>query len=327
MNLRWHIAALTALIVGSLVPIASVWAQPDAYPSRPVRILVPFPPGGSVDTVARLIAPKLGEGLGQPVVIDNRSGASGNIGTEQVARAKPDGYTLLLNTVPLTSNPHLFKQLPFDVLVDFAPIMLISSSPSLVVVHPSVPARTVLELVELARSKPGGLNYSSAGVGTNPHISGELFNFLAKVNIIAIQFKGGGPALAATLGGEIGITFNNIADTLPHVKSGRLRVLGTTGARRSQALPDVPTIAEAGLTGYEFTAWHGLLGPRDVPAAHLAAINAKLQQALRTPELAKRFDEMGLDIVASTQEAFGAHLKSEHEKWGRLVKERNIRSE
>ena len=327
MNMRWHAGALVAFTFTSLVTIEGVRAQADPYPSRPVRVLVPFPPGGSVDTVARLVAPKLGEGLGQPVVIDNRSGASGNIGTEQVARAKPDGYTLLLNTVPLTSNPHLFKQLSFDVLVDFVPIMLISSSPSLVVVHPSVPARTVLELVDLARSKPGGLNYSSAGVGTNPHISGELFNFLGKINIVAIQFKGGGPALTATLGGEIGITFNNIADTLPHVKSGRLRVLGTTGARRSQALPDVPTIAEAGLTGYEFTAWHGLLAPRDVPAAHIAAVNAKLQQALRTPELAKRFDEMGLDIVASTPEAFGAHLKSEYEKWGRLVKERNIRNE
>ncbi len=322
-----RIGLLVALVATHLALIGTVRAQTELYPSRPIRIIVPFPPGGSVDTVARLIVTKLSEGLGQPVVIENRSGASGNIGTELVARAKPDGYTLLLNTVPLVSNPHLFRQLPFDVLADFAPIMLISSSPSLVVVHPSVPARTVLELVDLAKSKPGGLNYSSAGVGTNPHISGELFNFLGKINIVAIQFKGGGPALAATLGGEIGITFNNIADTLPHVKSGRLRALGTTGARRSQALPDLPTIAEAGLPGYEFTAWHGLLAPRDVPAPHIATLNSKLLTALRTPDLMKRFDEMGLDIIASTPEAFGTHIRNEHEKWGRLVKERNIRNE
>lgn len=323
MNLRWLALALVFLIV----PIESARAQAEVFPARPLRVIVPFPPGGSVDTVARLVSTKLGEGLGQPVVLDTRSGASGNIGTELVARAKPDGYTLLVNTVPLTSNPHLFKQLPFDVLTDFAPVMLISSSPSLLVVHPSLPVRTVRELLDLAKAKPGRLNYSSAGVGTNPHISGELFNFLGQVNIVAIQFKGGGPAIAATLGGEIPITFNNIADTLPHVKSGRMRALGTTGPKRNPALPEVPTIAEAGLPGYEFTAWHGVLAPRDVPAAHIALLNTKLREALRSPDVAKRFEELGLDIIASTPEAFGAHLKSEHEKWGRLVKDRNIRNE
>ena len=189
------------------------------------------------------------------------------------------------------------------------------------------PVRTVRELLDLAKAKPGGLNYSSAGVGTNPHISGELFNFLGQVDIVAIQFKGGGPAIAATLGGEIPITFNNIADTLPHVKSGRMRALGTTGPRRNPALPEVPTIAEAGLPGYEFTAWHGVLAPRDVPAAHIALLNTKLREALRSPDVAKRYEELGLDIIASTPEAFGAHLKSEHEKWGRLVKDRNIRND
>ncbi|MSQ20123.1 MAG: hypothetical protein EXR39_11360 [Betaproteobacteria bacterium] len=184
MNLRS--LALSTLFLAAILPIDAAHGQAEAFPARPIRVIVPFPPGGSVDTVARLVAAKLGEGLGQPVVLDTRSGASGNIGTEMVARAKPDGYTLLINTVPLTSNPHLFKQLPFDALTDLVPVMLISASPSLLVVHPSLPVRTARELVALAKSKPGGLNYSSAGVGTNPHISGELFNFLGQINIVAI---------------------------------------------------------------------------------------------------------------------------------------------
>ncbi len=180
MDIRWHVAVLTAIILGALAPIAISSAQTETFPARPIRIIVPFPPGGSVDTVARLVATKLGEGLGQPVVLDTRSGASGNIGTELVARAKPDGYTLLINTVPLTSNPHLFKQLPFDVLSDFAPVMLISSSPSLLVVHPTVPARTVRELVDLAKSKPGGLNYSSAGLAPIPTYPASCSIFWAR---------------------------------------------------------------------------------------------------------------------------------------------------
>ena len=265
-------------------------------------MIVAFPPGGSVDVVARLVAPKLSEGLGQPVVVDNRSGASGNIGTELAARAKPDGYTLLTHTIPFVANAHLYSRMPYDALNDFVPIALLSSSPSVLVVHPSVPARTVGELLQLAKSRPGALNYSAAGAGTNPHIAGELFNMLGNVDIVAIQYKGGGPALVAALGGEIGITFPNISEALPYVSANRLRALGVTSTRRAAALPDVPTVAEAGVPGYEFTTWHGVLAPKGTPREIVALLNEKLRASLRSPDLSAKFEQMGLDIIASTPE-------------------------
>jgi len=260
-------------------------------------------------------------------VVDNRSGASGNIGTELAARAKPDGYTLLIHTIPFVANVHLYSPLPYDPLADFAPIALLSSSPSVLVVHPLVPARSVGELLQLAKSKPGALNYSAAGAGTNPHIAGELFNMLGKVDIVAIQYKGGGPALVAALGGEIGITFPNISEAVPHVSSGRLRALGVTGARRSAALPEVPTIAESGVPGYEFVTWHGVLAPRGTPREIVALLNEKLRAILRSSELSARFAQMGLDVIASTPEEFSTHLKKEIEKWGKLIRERRMRVE
>ena len=302
-------------------------AQTETYPGRPVRLIVAFPPGGSVDVVARQVAPRLSESLGQPVVIDNRSGASGNIGTEAAARAKPDGYTLLIHTIPFVANVHLYKEMPYDPLKDFVPIALLSSSPSVLLVHPSVPARSVGELLQLAKSKPGALNYSAAGAGTNPHIAGELFNMLGNVDIVAVQYKGGGPALVAALGGEIGITFPNISEAVPHVNAGRLHALGVTGARRSAALPEVPTVAESGVPGYEFVTWHGMLAPRGTPGEIVALLNAKLRAILRSPELSARFAQMGLDVIASSPGEFSVHLKSELEKWGKLVRERRMRVE
>jgi len=302
-------------------------AQTEIYPAKPVRLIVAFPPGGSVDVVARLVAPRLSEGLGQPVVVDNRSGASGNIGTEFAARARPDGYTLLIHTIPFVANVHLYSPMPYDPLVDFVPIELLCSSPSVLVVHPSVPARSVGELLQLAKSRPGVLNYSAAGAGTNPHIAGELFNMLGNVDIVAIQYKGGGPALIAALGGEVGITFPNISEAVPHIGTGRLRALGVTGARRSAALPEVPTVAESGVPGYEFTTWHGVLAPRGTPREVVVLLNEKLRAVLRSPELSARFGQMGLDVIASSPEEFSAHLKSELEKWGKLIRERRMRVE
>src|SRR3989440_11723096 len=243
---------LIAAFLGAALPVARfAAAQGETYPARPVRLIVAFPPGGSVDVVARLVAPHLSQSLGQPVLVDNRSGASGKIGTELAARAKPDGYTLIVHTIPFVANVHLYSPLPYDPLADFAPVCLLSSSPSVLVVHPLVPARSVGELLQLAKSKPGALNYSAAGAGTNPHIAGELFNMLGNVDIVAIQYKGRGPAVVAALGGEIGITLPNIAEAGPHVNAGRLRALGVTGAKRAAALPEGPTIAEAGGAGYE----------------------------------------------------------------------------
>ena len=303
------------------------FAQSDNYPVKPLRIISPFPPGGSVDTVARLVGAKLAENLGQQVIIDNRSGASGNIGTEMAARAAPDGYTLVINTLPLVTNGFLFSRVPYDVINDFAPISLLSSSPSMLAVHPSVPARSVRELLQLAKSRPGTLNYGAAGVGTNPHIAGELFNLLGKVNIVVVQFKGGGPALIATIGGEIGVSFSGVGETAPYVEAGRLRALGVTGLKRFAALPNTPTIAEAGLPGYEFSTWHALLAPKATPRAVVTLLNDKIKQSMRAPDFAKPFEQKGYEIIASTPEEAAAHLKSELAKWGKVIKERGMRAD
>jgi tripartite-type tricarboxylate transporter receptor subunit TctC len=292
-----------------------------------VRLVSPFPPGGSVDLVARLVAAKVTENLGQQMVVENRSGASGNIGTEIVARSAPDGYTLLINTIPFVANAFLYGKLPYDPLKDFAPVMLISSSQTLLAVHPSLPVRSVRELLALARAKPGQLNYASAGPATNPHIAGELFNLLGKVNIVVVHFKGGGPGLIATVSGEVPIAFTNFSETSALAKAGRLRALGVSGAKRVAAMPEVPTIAEAGLPGYEFSTWHGVLAPAATPKAVIAVLNDRLKKAMTAPDQVKRFEERGLDIIASTPEEFSAHLQSEYKKWGRVIRERGMKAE
>ena len=324
MNKLTLLAACLAL---ALAGARSAQAQTETYPSKPVRWVVPFPPGGSVDLVARLVSPKLSESLGQQIIIDNRSGASGNIGTELVARAAPDGYTLLTHTVPLVANTFLNARVPYDVLNDFVPVSLLASSPSIITVHPSVPARSVRELLQLARSRPGVLNYGTAGVGTNPHIAGELFNSLGKVNIVAIHFKGGGPAIIAAIGGEVEVTFTGIAETSSYVRANRLRALGVSSLKRSAALPDVPTIAEAGLPGFEFIQWHGMLAPKGTAAALVTLLSGKLRGVMRAPEQVRLFEDKGMEVVASSPEEFAAFLKSELNKWGKVIRERGMRAD
>jgi tripartite-type tricarboxylate transporter receptor subunit TctC len=314
-------------VAASIAAALPLLVLAQGYPEKPIRMIVPFPPGGSVDVVGRAMTPKLSERLGQQVVIENRSGASGTIGTEAVARARPDGYTVLLNTIPFVTNSYLYKEVPYDPFTDFLPVSWLCSSPGTLVVNPSVPARSVRELLQLAKAKPGALNYSAAGAGTNPHFAGELFNYLGNVDLVAIQYKGGGPSLLAALGGEVGITFPNISEAIPHAKTGRLVVLGVGSARRSPALPEVPTIAEAGLPGYEFVTWHGVLAPKGTSAAIVSLLNAKLKETLTAPEQQRLFEQMGFEIVASTPEEFAAHLKRESEKWGKVIKERHIRVE
>ncbi|HYK13651.1 MAG TPA: tripartite tricarboxylate transporter substrate binding protein [Burkholderiales bacterium] len=297
------------------------------YPAKTIRLVSPFPPGGSVDVVGRILAAKLTENLGQQVIVDNRSGASGIIGTELVAKAPPDGYTLLINTLLLVTNEFLMPRMPYDPIRDFEPISMVTSSPSLVTVHPSVPARSVKELIALAKSKPGQLNYSAAGVGTNPHIAGELFNLLAGVNIVAVQFKGGGPADIAALSGEVAATFGNISQEVEYVKSGRLRALAVTSATRNSALPELPTVIEAGLPGYEFLTWHGILAPKGTPAPIVKLLNEQLKKILTGPGEAKLWQDRGLDVIASSPEDFAARLVNERKKWGDVIKKRGIKAE
>jgi tripartite-type tricarboxylate transporter receptor subunit TctC len=297
------------------------------YPAKTIRLVSPFPPGGSVDVVGRILAAKLTENLGQQVIVDNRSGASGIIGTELVAKAPPDGYTLLINTLPLVTNEFLMPRMPYDPIRDFEPISMVTSSPSLVTVHPSVPARSVKELIALAKSKPGQLNYSAAGVGTNPHIAGELFNLLAGVNIVAVQFKGGGPADIAALSGEVAATFGNISQEVEYVKSGRLRALAVTSTTRNSALPELPTVIEAGLLGYEFFTWYGILAPKGTPAPIVKLLNEQLKKILTGPGEAKLWQDRGLDVIASSPEDFAARLVNERKKWGDVIKKRGIKAE
>lgn len=292
-----------------------------------MRLIAPFPPGGSVDVVGRILATKLTENIGQQVIVDNRSGASGNIGMELAARAAPDGYTLVINTLPLVTNQFLLSRMPFDVIRDFAPISHVTSSPALVTVHPSLPVRSVKELIALAKARPGQLNYSAAGVGTNPHIAGELFNLLAGVNIVAVQFKGGGPADVAAISGEVGITFGNVSQQVGYLKTGRLRALAVTSARRSALLPELPTVAESGVPGYDFVTWHGILAPKATPRPVIVYLNEQLKKVLTAPEQARLWQELGLEVVASSPEEFAAHIEREQAKWGKVIKERGIKAE
>ena len=317
------LAILAAL---ALPGITAAQTASDNYPAKVVRIIAPFPPGGSVDTVGRLVAARLSESYGQTFVIDNRSGASGNIGMEIAANAAGDGYTLVVNTLPLVTNQFIYSKVPYDPLRDFVPVSLLTATATLCVVHPSLPAKTIRELITLAQSRGDALNYVGAGAGTNHHIAGELFNYLARTNMTIIHFKGGGPAMIATLSGEISIGFPVLPDTLAHVRSGRLRALGVTSLKRAPQLPDVPTVAET-LPGYEFTTWQGLLAPKNTPHAIVASLSERIKKSLSAPEHIKRFNDSGLDIIASTPEEFEVHLKKETEKWGRVIKERRIKAE
>ncbi len=311
----------------AMSPVKFAAAQSEKYPAKPIRWIVPFPPGGSVDILARLVSAKLAENLGQQVVIDNRSGASGTIGTELVARAAPDGYTLVSNTVPFVANTFLYSRVPYDVLNDFVPVSIMASTAALMTVHPSVPAHSVRELLQLARSRPGALNYGSAGIGTNPHIAGELFNYMGKVNLTVVHYKGGAPAVIAGIGGEVSITFSSALESAPHVASKRLRPLGVTGLKRSAVLPDVPTIAEAAIPGYEFDGWHIMLAPKGTPGAVVALLNDNLKRILRAPAQSRQYEERGLDVIASSPEESAAYLKSEMTKWGKVIKERGMRAD
>ena len=300
-------------------------AQP--YPSKPIRLVVGFTPGGGVDINARLLGPKLTELLGQPVVVENRPGAATNIATEHVAKSAPDGYTLLITTPAIAVNMALYRKVPFDALRDFAPVSLFSESPNILVVHGAVPARDVSELVALARGKPGVLNYSSAGSGTTQHMAGELFKLRTGTNIVHVPFKGTAPSLTAVMGGEVDMTFANIPAILQHVKSGRLRPLASTGGKRAELMPEVPTMKEAGVEGVEVTVWYAVLAPAATPREIVGTLAGAIMKAARSPDIRTRLLDQGAEPVGSTPEEFDRVLRAEVAKWQEVIGAAGIRAD
>lgn len=300
------------------VAASPTYAQ--AYPAKPVRLIVPYAPGGGADTMARLVTPKLREYLGQPVIVDNRAGAGSNIGNELAARSAADGYTLLMGAAALAINVTLYSKLAYDPLKDFSTVTLLASSPNIVVVHPSLPAKSVQELVSLAKSAPGKINYASGGSGTTPHLAAELFNVMAKVKLTHVPYKSAGPALIAVVSGEAPLSFLPALTVLPQVNAGKLRALAITSTKRSAALPDLPTVAESGLPGFEASQWYGMLVPTRTAATVISTLNEALVKIMRLPELQSRLLREGSIPIASSADEFAAYLRNEIAKWGKVVK-------
>jgi len=312
--------AITLII--ACVSAGTVCAQ--AYPSKTVRIVVPFAAGGGTDVIARYLAAGLTESLKNQVIVDNRAGANAIVGTELVARAPADGYTLLFVSSPHSVNPSMYAKLPYDTLRDFAPVSLIALSPYFLVVHPSLPARSVKELLALARANPGKLSYASAGVGTTFHFCAEMFKDETKTFILHVPYRGGGPALVDTLSGQVDMSFPTLSAALPHVKAGTLRALAVTSATRSKLLPDVPTMQEAGVKGFQFTQWLALLAPAGTPPPVVARLNGALNAVLGSKEMAEKFQQQGFDPFTTTPEEARKFLAGEVQRYARLIKARGI---
>jgi tripartite-type tricarboxylate transporter receptor subunit TctC len=291
-------------------------------------MIVPFPPGGPNDILGRVIGAELSKQVGQQVVIDNRGGAGGTIGTDLAAKAAPDGYTLLLaGTASLSINPSLMAKLPYDAVNDFAPITLLATAPSLLIVHPSLPVKTVRDLIVLAKAKPGSLNYASAGIGTPPHLAGELFKVMTGVSLVHVPYKGGGPALTDLLAGQVELYFSGISSALQLAKDGKVRPIAVTSLKRTAVAPELPTFAEAGVPGYEVGNWYAVVVPARTPAPVIARLNGELVKATHNPEIKRRFLELGADPVGSTPEELTKYQRAEIEKWAKVIKSAGIKPE
>lgn len=314
--------ALACVVAAAGFAAGDLAAQP--YPGRPIRVIDAYPPGGSTDVVARIIAAKFQESTGQPWIVDNRAGAQGIIGTEIVARAAPDGYTLLMFTGAHTVHPSIYARMPYDLLRDFAPVTLTSATTNLLVVHPTVPAKSVKELIAMAKAKPGLFNYSSAGTGSTTHMAMELFKSMARVDFLHIPYKGSAPAVLDLVGGHVDLMFAPLPVMLPHIKSGRVRPLAVATAKRSGAIPEIPTVAEAGLPGFEATNSVGVLAPAATPREIIAKLNAEIVRILGLPEIRERLLGLGAEPVANSPEQFAAFLKEDIARWAKVVKDAKI---
>jgi tripartite-type tricarboxylate transporter receptor subunit TctC len=314
-------------VVSAVLAATAFAASAQDYPSRPVHVVVPYPAGGPNDIIVRLIGGKLSQALGQPVVVENRPGAGGNIGTDSVAKSAPDGYTLVsVGPGALIINPLLGK-VPYDTLRDFAPVTIMAVAPNALVAHPSFPAKTVAELIALARATPGAINYASGGTGSTPHLAGALFAVMAKVQLTHVPYKGTGPATADLVGGQVQIAFLGIPTVLPHIRSGKLRALATTGKRRSPELPGVPTVEEAGVPGYELSPWYGLLAPAGTPRAVVARLSSEVTRIVRAPEMREQLSAQGAEPTGGAPEEFAQTLRSDAATWKKVVKEAGIRAD
>ncbi len=318
---------MRSIVAGMLLLCATAGTAQD-FPSKPVRVVITYPPGGSTDGVGRALAAKLTDVLGQQVVVDNRGGAGGIIGTEIVARAAPDGYTLLLGTsAGMSINPLLHSKLPYRVDRDFAPVSLVVVNPQALVAHPGVPASTVQELITLARARPGQINYASPGVGSPNHMGMELLKAITGIDVVHVPYKGGGPATTEVLAGQVQLLFNSIPSVLPQVKAGRLKALAVGSSRRSPAMPDVPTVAEAGVPGFEYATWYGLFAPAGTPPPVIALLNTAATSALNNPELAQSLAGQGSEPNPTTPEELARFIKAEHERWSRVVRAAGMKAE
>ena len=312
-------ATISVAVLPVLLAVAAgAMAQP--YPARSIRVIVGFPPGSGADITARVIGAKAGEALAQQVIVDNRPGAASNIAAELAAKAPADGYTLFIGTVANTINATLYPRLPFDFARDFAPVALTTAAPNVLVVHTSVPAKSVKELIALAKSRPGQLNYASAGTGTAPHLSGELFNAMAGIRMVHIPYKGSPPAVTDLLAGEVALMFSPSSTVLPHVKTGRLRALAVTTAARLPSLPELPTVAESGLKGYETITWFGFVAPAKTPQAIVARLNAEIVKVLALPEVRSPFAIQGIEVIGGTPEQFASYIRDEITKWAKVIR-------
>lgn len=310
--------------VGALLAGFATLAMAQSYPAQPIRMISPFPPGGSVDITARLIAEPMARALGGRIYVEDVSGASGNIGMEQAARARPDGHTIVLNTIPLVTNKSLFKDLSWDPIRDFAPIGMVATSPHLLVVPLKNPAKSVAELLKDVRAHPGRLSYASAGYGTTFHFCGEIFKDETHTFILHVPYRGGGPALQDTLSGQVDMSFPTLAAALPHVRAGRLRALAITDSRRSKLLPDVPTMDEAGVKGFYFVQWLALLAPAGTPPEIVSRLNSALNSALRNKELLDKFDAQAMEPYVTTPQEAGKFIAAEADRYARVIKARGI---
>jgi tripartite-type tricarboxylate transporter receptor subunit TctC len=314
-----------SLLLATLVLAGS--AAHAEYPEKTIRIVVPYPPGGFNDTLGRIVAQKLGEAWGQPAVVENRPGGGTLIGTDSVAKAPPDGHTLLVVAFPFAVNPSLYAKLPYDTVKDFAPLLLAGQTPNLLVVNPQVPIHSVKELIAAAKAKPGSLSYGSTGSGSSNHLSMELFRTMTGVELVHVPYKGSAPMVTDLLGGHVQVAFDNTPNVLPQVKAGKLRALAITGAMRSEMVPDVPTVSEAGVPGYEVGVWFGIVAPAGTPPAVLAKLNGELNRILAMPDVKQKFADQGVEPVGGPPERFAEHLKAQIEKWTKVVKESGAKVE